>query len=58
MECPACNARIRRLRVHDDEVPFHYHECAECGWDDYDEQATLAVRNTTNEDDYEYETDC
>lgn len=24
--------------MHDDN-PFHYHECSDCGWDDYDECA-------------------
>lgn len=57
MTCPACNSRTRRLRVHDDDNPFHYHECCECGWDDYEERAALAARTPTDEDDDEYETD-
>jgi Zn ribbon nucleic-acid-binding protein len=57
MNCPACNSRTKRLRVHDD-VPFAYHECCECGWDDYDEQATLAARLEIGDDDDGLEEDC
>ena len=62
MACPACGSKTRTLRVHD-EVPFSYRECAECGWDDYDQRALEAVRldqqdNDDEVEDYEPETDC
>lgn len=63
MNCPACNSRTKRLRVHDD-VPFAYHECCECGWDDYDERAVEAQRLVAIDeddslgDDDELEEDC
>ncbi len=43
MNCPTCGSATKRIKVHD-ENPFHYSECVECGWDDYDEQAVEARR--------------
>lgn len=50
MNCPTCNSRARRISVHSEDH-FHYYECAECGWDDYDQQARLAERARILQDD-------
>lgn len=42
MKCPACTAGTKVIMVHDEE-PFTYHECAECGWDDYELSALSAA---------------
>ena len=44
MRCPDCGAATKRILVHDDEAPFRFHECGECGWDDYDERALEAAK--------------
>jgi Zn ribbon nucleic-acid-binding protein len=44
MNCPTCKAATKRIKVHD-RPSFHFNECAECGWDDYDEQSEISRRN-------------
>lgn len=52
MNCPTCNSRTKVLTVHD-ENPFAYHECVECGWDDYESSAIAAADPGEDEEDEE-----